>query len=529
MPPPRASYISRTSDKGYDPVTLSDDESDSDAASVTSRSTWISSAAAAGEDTAILGLVDGLIAEDKLIDELADWKISRMGGSPSFPLTHAPPLSSSHCLSCSRPMPLLLQLYCPLPSSTVERVLYVFSCPRPSCRRQDGAVRVWRANGVWREGKVEEERREREEREREERRERAKKVDLGGLVFASSSSAPGATPASSANPFNPFATTPTSASSNPFVLPLSAAAAPAPAQARPSTAAAINPFALASTSNPFAAPAAPSSAASIASSKTASPLTQTTSSWPSSSALALPSYPAQYLTTMYEPPATSVSSWKGKGKGKERELAKAMEMGLRLDAEDHDDEMDFDDDEADGGRRAGKGAGGRMKKGAPVATGDRRKTGSAGAAGGGEWQKEGYEVQKVKGVDEVFLRFQERVAREGRQVVRYEYGAEPLPYTASSSAYRLLYPSSSSSSSDSPLGLFDPDCFPRCKSCHSPSTFEAQLMPHLVSLCPDQDWATVWVASCVGECAGGADGEGIEEGENWREERALVEWEEEAV
>ncbi|BGP33503.1 hypothetical protein JCM10296v2_005307 [Rhodotorula toruloides] len=516
MPPPQASYLSRTSDKGYDPATLSDDDSDSDSGSVASRSTWTSSAAA-GDETAILGLVDGLIPEDRLDEELADWKISRVGGLPSFPLIYAPPPSSSHCLSCSNPMPLLLQLYCPLSSSTLERVLYVFSCPRPECRRKEGAVRVWRANGVWREGKQEEERRAREEREREERRERAKNLDLGGLVFASSASSSNAEGSKSANPFNPFAPRTPAASSNPFVLP-SSSTATAPATA--STAPASNPFA--STSNPSAAPAPSSEPAPAASSPTASPLAQTTSSWSSSSSSTLPSYPAQYLTTMYEPPSSSSS--RAKGKGKERELAKAMEMGLRLDADD--DAPDDDDDDDEGTRRAGKGSGGRVKKGAPVSAGDKRKTGTTGAGGGGEWQKEGYEVQKVKGVDEVFLRFQERVAREGRQVVRYEYGAEPLPYTASSSAYRLLYPSSTFSSS---LGHYSPRNLPPCPSCRSPTTFEAQLMPHLVSLCPDQDWATVWVASCREECGGGAGGEGTEEGENWREERALVEWEEEAV
>ncbi|BGP01497.1 hypothetical protein NBRC10513v2_005139 [Rhodotorula toruloides] len=412
MPPPQASYLSRTSDKGYDPATLSDDESDSDSGSVTSRSTWTSSAAP-GDETAILGLVDGLIPEDRLDEELADWKISRVGGLPSFPLTHAPPLSSFHCLSCSTPMPLLLQLYCPLPTSTLERVLYVFSCPRAQCRRKEGAVRVWRANGVWREGRVEEERREREEREREERRERAKNLDLGGLVFASSSS--GATPANSANPFNPFAPPTSAASSNPFVLPTSSSTASATASTATATAPASNPFA--STSNPFAAPAPPTPAVPVACPSTASPLAQTTSSWAFSSNSTHPSYPAQYLTTMYEPPSSSSSSSKAKakGKGKERELAKAMELGLRLDADDEG--MDFDDEEQDGPRRAGKGSGGRVKKGAPVSAGDKRKTGTT-TGGGGEWQKEGYEVQKVKGVDEVFLRFQERVAREGRQVVR---------------------------------------------------------------------------------------------------------------
>lgn len=72
-----------------------------------------------------------------------------------------------------------------------------------------------------------------------------------------------------------------------------------------------------------------------------------------------------------------------------------------------------------GGAREGKGAGGRTKKGSGGGAG--RAGGGAGASAGGAeqgWSKEGYEVQKVKGVDEVFLRFQERVEREGLQVVR---------------------------------------------------------------------------------------------------------------
>lgn len=36
------------------------------------------------------------------------------------------------------------------------------------------------------------------------------------------------------------------------------------------------------------------------------------------------------------------------------------------------------------------------------------------------------------------------------------------------------------------------------------------------------DFATVWVFACVGECVGKAE-------EAWREERVLVEWEEESV
>lgn len=115
--------------------------------------------------------------------------------------------------------------------------------------------------------------------------------------------------------------------------------------------------------------------------------------------------------------------------------------------------------------------------------------------------------------------------------------------------------SSSSAATAQPgtLGAYSASHAPPCRSCRGPSTFEAQLMPHLVGVLnssglalrtgsedegPEgekvrveeqggQDWACVWVLSCEAECAGGVDGG--QEGENWKEERVLVEWEEEAV
>ncbi|GAA5841832.1 hypothetical protein JCM9279_003121 [Rhodotorula babjevae] len=576
MPPPQATFVSRTTDKGYDPATLSDDEDD-DTASVTSRSTWASSAAEGGETT-ILGLTDGRISATK-VDELSNWKVSRVGGQPSFPLSVAPSTSASRCLSCSRPMPLLAQVYCPLPSSSLERVIYIFSCPRPTCRRKDGAIRAWRANGLWVEGAAEEARkveedakRARDEADKEDKRRRAQAIDLGGLVFGGAAAgglgavvgAATTTGAGVANPFgmpttaasssNPFA--PAASTSSPF-NPFAAAApahTPAPAPAPLALApAAANPFSTAPSSDP------PPSALD----STDLALEPITSSWASSSSSSsleddgLPAYPAWYISTMYEPAAASTSS-KGKGRARDADLAAltgSMSLGdgdgdrRRLQGVDEDDE----DDERS---RPGKGAGGRTKKGA--AGGQGRKDGSgrtkgnaapsagAAAAGGGGWEGEGYEVQKVKGVDEVFLRFQERVQREGKQVVRYEFGAHPVPYTASSAAYRLAYPPASSSSSlaTAPgaagpaapsVGTYSPSRLPRCRSCGGATAFEAQLMPHLVGLVnaapgskdgEAQDWATVWVLSCVAECEGGAEGG---EGESWREERVLAEWEEEAV
>lgn len=63
-----------------------------------------------------------------------------------------------------------------------------------------------------------------------------------------------------------------------------------------------------------------------------------------------------------------------------------------------------------------------MKKGAPSSSSNKndKRAGSAGSASGGEpgWQGETYEVQRVAGVDDVFLGFVERVGREPGQLLR---------------------------------------------------------------------------------------------------------------
>lgn len=220
------------------------------------------------------------------------------------------------------------------------------------------------------------------EEEKKEKQPKPVAVDLGGLIFGGGN-AGGDKPAStSSNPFsttqssNPFAPTP---SSNPFA---------------PSTASPLNPFA--------AAPPPPSVDPPVedASPEEEETRTQTTSTWESG-----PSYPPQYITTSYEPSSPKIS-------------AKSLPPVSNLKITDPlSDDPDLSDDESPVNHRSGKGAGGRTKKGSGGGQG--RADGSGGKGGpGGSGPGEGYEVQKVKGVDEVFLRFQERVSREGLQVIR---------------------------------------------------------------------------------------------------------------
>ncbi|GAA5880326.1 hypothetical protein JCM3774_006729 [Rhodotorula dairenensis] len=570
MPPPQATYLTRSSNTGYDPATLSDDEDD--ATETASSSAWSASAASTGLTT--LAVLDGAIPSEN-VHEHRDWKISRVGGEPSFPLSAAPPVESRLCLTCSTPMPLVVQLYCPLPHSTLERVVYVFACPRPACQKArvprgsagDGpaCIRAWRANGVWREAEAvklrereEREKREQEERERIERRDAASKVQLGGLVFGGGAAAT----SSSANPFAvPPPSGTASSTFNPFSMPALPAAAPAsnpfaPATAPPTstTAAAPNPFAPPA---PTAAPAELQAAPIAMSDEGAAD--QVISTWPpvastsASSATPMPVFPPQYVATLYEPApsaaAAGSASKGGKGKSREDELARAFDAEPALpnredtpttaasgvtkpkkpDVDGSDDYHYLEEEEEEQGRaRPGKGAGGRVKKGADRAASKKLSAGNGGGGGGGDLAGEGYEVQRVKGVDDVFLRFQERVSREGRQIVRYDYGAAPLPYSSSSGAYKLLHPPVASNSD---VGTYAPARVPPCRSCRAGSAFELQLMPHLAhGLDERYEWASVWVLSCTDECPGGAGAGGAgAEGEAWREERVLVEWEDEGA
>jgi pre-rRNA-processing protein TSR4 len=380
-------------------------------------------------------------------------------------------------------MPLLAQVYCPLPASMCERVVYTFGCPFIACRGHKGAIRAWRVNIPW-EKEVEPEPMEVEEPAPEVEQVGFK---LGNLIFGE---VPSGGIARAAVNFNPFA--PSSTSSNPFLA----------------------------SSNPFA-PAAPPPPTVVAK-PTPRPRTPPPPAyaWPSP-----PSYPPQYLTTAYEPAPPPMSA--------ALRLATAAANASSSASEAH---------------REGKGAGGRVNK----ATVSNKGSGSSGGAEAG-WGKEGYEVQKVKGVDEVFLRFQERVHREGLQVIRYvrlpsslastltmgrfsyDFGSIPLAYSSSSPSYQLLFPSAS----------YNPSVIPRCPTCSSPRTFELQLMPALVGTLNRNstvagstalvfgeavsaeegvmkedalDWATAGVFVCRNECT--------VEGEAWREEVVLIEWEE---
>ncbi|KAJ6581245.1 programmed cell death protein 2 [Mycena capillaripes] len=93
------------------------------------------------ETSVLLGTPDGAITAAA---DLADAAVSRIGGHPAFLPSNEPPFSSSSCKICSRPMELLVQMWCPFENSPMDRALYVWGCAVPDCQNKDGSLRAWR-------------------------------------------------------------------------------------------------------------------------------------------------------------------------------------------------------------------------------------------------------------------------------------------------------------------------------------------------------------------------------------------------
>ncbi|KAF8885017.1 programmed cell death protein 2 [Infundibulicybe gibba] len=93
------------------------------------------------ETSVLLGVPDGPI---DVPAELGDAAVSRIGGHPAFLPSAEPSFASSHCKVCSKPMELLVQIWCPFEDSPMDRALYIWGCARGGCQRKDGSIRAWR-------------------------------------------------------------------------------------------------------------------------------------------------------------------------------------------------------------------------------------------------------------------------------------------------------------------------------------------------------------------------------------------------
>lgn len=84
---------------------------------------------------------------------------------------------------------------------------------------------------------------------------------------------------------------------------------------------------------------------------------------------------------------------------------------------------------------------------------------------------EKYENTLLQGIDGTFEHFMRRIRPEPRQVVRYEFGGVPLPFSAAGALSRALWPG----------GTYSAAAVPPC-ACGAPRVFELQLMPNLANI-----------------------------------------------
>jgi len=108
-----------------------------------------------------------------------------------------------------------------------------------------------------------------------------------------------------------------------------------------------------------------------------------------------------------------------------------------------------------------------------------------------EWRDDGWERLLPKSVDDIFERFVRRLENAedaSGQVLRYDFGAVPLPYSSSSPLFKKLFPKAPTrgvSSEEEEVNLADyytTASIPSCPHCKGKRVFEAQLVPPLINV-----------------------------------------------
>ncbi|KAL0240642.1 hypothetical protein I308_106440 [Cryptococcus tetragattii IND107] len=106
-----------------------------------------------------------------------------------------------------------------------------------------------------------------------------------------------------------------------------------------------------------------------------------------------------------------------------------------------------------------------------------------------EWREEGWEKVLPRNVDEVFENFVRRLDQADggkKQVLRYELGGVPLPYSSASPLTRKLFPGCEKPlTKDEELdlsALYTLKSIPTCPRCGGKRVFELQLVPSLINI-----------------------------------------------
>ncbi|KDN53479.1 hypothetical protein K437DRAFT_72708 [Tilletiaria anomala UBC 951] len=100
---------------------------------------------------------------------------------------------------------------------------------------------------------------------------------------------------------------------------------------------------------------------------------------------------------------------------------------------------------------------------------------------GKPYAKEGYEKMFLSGIDSVFERFVDRVGRCSSQLIRYEFGGEPLPFSNKGETFKRFWRTKVQSQAIGAV-RFDAEAAGTCAVCGSKRVFELQLMPNVVNL-----------------------------------------------
>ncbi|KAI6995590.1 hypothetical protein KC360_g7058 [Hortaea werneckii] len=146
-------------------------------------------------------------------------------------------------------------------------------------------------------------------------------------------------------------------------------------------------------------------------------------------------------------------------------------------------------------------------------------------------------------MDKAFQRFADRLAQNPEQILRYEFGGQPLLYSKTDAVGKLLAPPAAqndNSSSGAKVqtakrpndgSTTSSSTIPPCANCGAARVFELQLTPHAITELEAEelsvegmDWGTVVFASCSADCQqAGKESDGAV---GYVEEWVGVQWEE---
>ncbi|KAA1121294.1 hypothetical protein PGTUg99_031131 [Puccinia graminis f. sp. tritici] len=319
-----------------------------------------------------LGFDDGKINK---LSEVEQYSISRIGGIPVLPPFENTlvPEKDLECLICQKPIPMLVQVYCPSDQNPYQdRVIYLFGCTEQKCQTQ-GSSRCVRGFKAW---KFNEEyyRQLSAQQTRSSLPQTAlnNQSDLGDNPFKM-------------NTHNMFG----QSFDNPFSAP------PAPTQDPPPTVAESSLL-----ENPFS---------NLSLGEKQSTTTTTSSAQKHNAKLVarLPTLctPPHYLATDYEvkPKLSSSTTFK-----------------------------EFLDDQTQPSHPSSVPSSKKTEQSGHQSVSSKKKTASSGPSGiapGPSGAQESYEVQAVKGVDPAFLDFQDRINwnDQSTQIIRYNPKGRALP------------------------------------------------------------------------------------------------------